>query len=203
MTERRSIRLDDNDLVAGAQILSWIARPHRPESAVKILNHWYWELQRDRGKQIPDLPFALSKRNRIELQFRRLEADCLTGMRAGVWLQWKVLENSQHPWFTDAGTSTRELARRRAETKGTNTDPANEIRDIWQKRKPVLHLALSAGDALGRWLTERDLYGFGLSGAVLDPSWVPDAIERSEKWCRSASQFFPAENFYHFHRDTF
>jgi hypothetical protein len=206
VAERREIRLDDHDVLAAAQILSWIARPHRPESGMKVLNHWYVELQRDRGKVVPDLPFNLMRRNRIEAQFRRLEADCLIGFRAGTWLNWKILSAAPGPWLGGINVSTRELGRRRAsarQAKPENETPNNEIRSIWSKRKPVAHLALAAANSIGARYAAHDLRGFGLSWTILNPDWVADALARSEDWFRSASRHMDADQFYRFHRDTF
>ena len=207
MPERPEIRLDDNDVVAAAQILSWVARPHRPESGVDLLQHWYWRLFQIRGREVPELPFDLRARKRIEAQFKRLEIDCIAGFRAGMWLQWKILDHSECSWFANFSMSTRELSRRRAAAKHPAREeyrnPDNEIRDIWSRRKPIAHLALSAGNAIASWLAKRDLQGFGLSGAMLQPDWVAEAIEKSEDWFRPASRFIEPSQFVRFHRDTF
>ena len=200
------MRLDDDDTVAAAQILSWIARPHRSESAMKVLDHWRRELLRSWGRGDPMPDAYLMRRNRIETQFKRLEVEVLRGIRAGLWLQWKILDQSPIPLFAGIKMPTRELARRRSAARHSrpeNEKPANEIRDIWRKGKPVSHLALATGNALGGWLADRDLRGFGLSGAILQPTWVPDAIEQSEAWFHSASRFIEPAQFRRFHRDTF
>lgn len=201
MDERLHLRLDDNDLIAAAQILSWIALPHRPQDGVDLLCNWYWARQKFLGHPLPDLPFALKKPSRLESQLRRLEATCLVGFRAGIWLNWKILSASPSPWFSNIHMSTRKLASRRASTKGTESH--NEIRDVWSKRKPVAHMALAAANAIGGWLKENDLYEFGLSGAILHPEWVSEAIEMSEEWRRSASRFIDPATFHRFHRDSF
>jgi hypothetical protein len=198
LAERRSIHLDQDDVVAAAQILSWIARPNRPESGVKVLNHWYHANQKKLGRPIPPLPFDLMKPNRIETQFIKLQADCLIALEAGQWFNVTILRNCPHPWFESYKQSVTRLSHNRAEHR--QTDKSNELRDVWIKRKPVLHLCLSAGNALGRWLQERDLFGFGLAGAMIEPTWVDEAVEWSEKWARSIPNQIEFENTIRFHR---
>jgi hypothetical protein len=206
--ERYAIRVDDDDLIAAAQILAWIARPHRPESAVKLLNEWYLRLLIIRGVSSTELPFLPDKKGRLDPKFYRLQTECMTGFRAGTWLNWKILSAAPHKWFASVDISTRELGRRRAQARHAvpeNELPDNEIRDVWSKRKPIAHLALGAGQAIGRSLAAEGLQGFGLSKALLNPGWVNVAIASAEEWAHSASSVGVPEGtvLHRFHRDTF
>jgi hypothetical protein len=141
------------------------------------------------------------KRSRIEAQFRRFESVCLNGLRAGIWFNWKLVTHAPGPWFEQFDRSIRQLASRRASAR--KTEVSNEIRDIWSKRKPVAHLALSAANAIGRLHQTNNWAGFGLAGTLLAPTWVSEAINQSEEWFRSGSTVMEPSQFYHFRRDTF
>ena len=200
MGERPAVRLDDDDMIAGAQILAWIARPHRPDSAMKILDHWRRELQRGWGRPDPVPGASLMRRNLIERQFRRLEWQCLGGFRAGQWFQTAILQRAPHPWFDAFTDGVTRLATARVD--GGASAISNEMR-AWSNRKPVAHLCLSSGNALGRWLYHRELHGFGLSGALLHPTWVSEAIDMSEQWARDMPGQIDVRKAVRFHRDTF
>lgn len=147
---------------------------------------------------MPDV--TLMRRNRIERQFRKLEADCLSAFRAGAWLQSAILKESEHPWFANFKGGVTALASRRVEAGASAV--SNEMRE-WSKRKGVAHLCLASGNALGEWLTERELHGFGLPGAILEPAWVNGAIMQSEKWARTIPGQVDHADTLRFHRDTF
>lgn len=167
---------------------------------MKILDHWRRELQRGWNKPDPLAGQPLMKRNRIELQFRRLEADCEAGFRAGLWLQWTILKTAPHPWFDDFKRGVSALASKRYDQYGVS--PSNQLRD-WSKRKPVAHLCLASGNAIGRSLAGRDLRGFGLSDAILNSTWVAEAILEAENWARTIPGQISLEESIRFHRDTF
>jgi hypothetical protein len=193
---RTDIRLDDEDTIAAAQILAWIARPHRPESAVKALNHWYWTYHRKAGRDLPAMPFALEKPGRLQGPMLRLQAECLTAFRAGVWLQWTIFKDAPGPRLGGARHGVTSLAALRV---GMD-DRGNEIAKVWSKRKPVAHMCLAAGNAIGRHHRERRWRGFGLAGAMLQPSWVGEAIEQSEEWAHTVSRLPSAWPTFRFHR---
>ena len=202
MDDRQSVRLDPDDTVAAAQILAWVSRPHRPESAVKVLNHWYWLNWRKAGRPLPEaFDLALEKPGRIEGPFRKLEADCLAAFRAGAWAQSALLKAAPHHWFDSFDTGIRKLGERRANARGTAA--GNEIRDIWSKRKAVAHMCLASANAVGGLHHERGWVGFGLSGTMLNPVWVAEAIEQSEVWARSLRRLPNPTPLVRFHRDSF
>ena len=209
LAERRAIRLDARDMVAGAQILSWIALPHRPAHGVALLNHWYWARRRFRGESVPALPFTLKKLSRIEGQLQNFNARVMDAFLAGVWFQRRQLTvlpdsgglilSAVKAW----SASTRTLAQRRADLRGT-AQP-QEIRAIWSTRKPVLHLALAAGEMLAEHYHSEGRQGFDLERTVFWPNWVPATIDRAERIASQACRFgaFEPHQFYRFHRDSF
>jgi hypothetical protein len=167
---------------------------------MRVLDHWRRELQRGWGKADPMPHASLMRRNLIERQFRLLEIDCMAGFRAGLWLQWTILKRSKHPWFAGFTKGVTGLAGERVERGASAV--SNEMRE-WSKRKAVAHLCLASGNALGQWLSERDLRGFGMSGAILEPTWVGEAISESESWARAIPGQIEVARTFRFHRDTF
>lgn len=205
---RRSLRLHEWDVAAGAQILAWVAYPHRPEHGVKLLENWFWARRVFRKEAIPELPFPLKKRNRLEAQLRQFEHNFLNGIRAGLWFQRhcfaKVpgegpLASTIRCW----GASIRRLALSQSDRRGTA--PANEIRRIWSQRKPVLHLAQAAGEMIAELHHEEGRRCFNLERTVFQPNWVNRTLERSEGLAQLAAKLdaFPLGGFYRFHRDSF
>jgi hypothetical protein len=207
---RRPIRLDDDDLIAGAQVLAWIALPHRPEHGVALLNHWYWSRRRFRGEAVPELPWTLKKQNRIEAQLPQFSKSLTTAWRAGLWFQrrcWAAIppeirrESAIAEAIGKLGASTRGQAERLAQRNGT--EAANEIRAVWRHRRPVLHLARAVDDELGRLYMAGG--EFDLERVVFCPDWLPGALQRAEELAISASRWgaFELSGFYRFHRDSF
>lgn len=203
----REIRLDDRDLIAGAQILSWIALPHRPEAGVRLLEQWFWARRRFRGETVPHLPFDLNKRGRITAQLAQFEKRVLEGLRAGLWFdrrQWSALPAGGPilSGLRGMGASTRRLARLYAQRNGI--EEANAIRAIWSKRKPVLHLASATAEVLGARYAAEGRRGFDLERTVFWPNWVEETIERAERKAEFAARYsgFPLPGFHRFHRDN-
>jgi hypothetical protein len=202
MSDRKEICLDSNDVIAAAQIVSWIARPHRPESGVSILNQWYWINRKKAGGSLPNrFDLKLEKPGRIGRSFQKLEADCIMALRAGIWAQAAVLKATPHHWFENFTTGIRALGEARAVERGSSA--GNEIRDVWSKRKSVAHLCLAATNALAAHHQKRNWIGFGLRGAMLEPDWVSEAIEHSHEWSRSLAKLPNASPTIHFYRDNF
>lgn len=207
---RRAIRLDDSDLIAGAQILSWIALPHRPEFGVALINQWYWARKKFRGEPVPVLPWPLKKQSRFETQLSIFDRKVLDGLRAGLWLQRKCWAALPEEWpspivqaFRSAGASTRALAAARSHKRGSAQ--ANEIRDIWTRHKPISHLAWAVADTLGGIYADEGREGFDLERTVFLPNWVSEALDRAENVAANAekSQVVPISELYRFHRDSF
>ncbi|MFN3846417.1 MAG: hypothetical protein ACK4RZ_11455 [Paracoccaceae bacterium] len=199
MPDRREIWLDGNDTIAAAQIISWIARPKQPERAMKVLNHWYWIRHRKLGNSLPDECFNLMMPKRMEGQFLRIQdKDCRDAFRAAAWAQHAILKASP-PMF---GRKLSDRGIRSLAAAGVDDEEqvGNEISKIWSKRKPVAHMCLAAGNAIGRHHRERGWCGFGLSGSLLQPTWVTEAIEQSEEWARSFRHLPNPANYFHFRR---
>ena len=203
----REIRLDNRDMVAGAQILAWIAMPHRPQPGVHLLNQWFWARRRFRKEGIPPLPFELRKQNRLSLQLAQFNKRVLDGFRAGIWFDrrcWSVLpgEGAISIGLRGMGASTRRLAQSYSERTGI--EPSNAIRAIWSKRKPVLHLASATAHVLAERFADEDRRGFDLERTLFWPNWVAETIERAGEKAGFASRYggFELCSFYRFHRDN-
>lgn len=211
MGERRAIRLDDHDLIAGAQILGWIALPHRPHDGANLMQQWYFARRRHRGQENPALPFDLKKPNRLAPQLVQFEARCLDAFRAGLWFDKQIMRGPNvidGPIAGVMSVSIHRLAAGRMKAKGI--DPVeqgtgNAVRDIWSKRKPVAHLA----SALGMFLVTRSeregQHGFDLERTVFDPVWIDEVLERAENRARHAiiSGAVQPAQLHRFHRDSF
>lgn len=204
----RDIRLDDRDLIAGAQILAWIAMPHRPQPGVHLLEQWYWSRRRYRKENVPPLPYDLSKQSRITLQLAQFNRRVLEGLRAGIWFHRRCLvgvpgDGLILTGLRGMGASTRRLARMCADRTGV--EQANAIRAIWSRRKPVLHLASAAAEVLAARYADEDRRGFDLERTIFWPNWVADTIDLASQKADFAARYggFSHSGFYRFHRDTF
>lgn len=202
------LRLDDHDLIAGVQILAWIAMPHRPQPGVRLLEQWFWARRRRRKENVPSLPFQLIKQGRLVTQLAQFERRSLEAFRAGLWFDrrvWAALP-AGGPILTgiqSMGASTRRLANSYADRNGI--EQGNAIRTIWSKRKPVLHLASAAAEILASRHADEDRRGFDLERTVFQPDWVSETIERAEQKANFAAKLgvFPRACFYRFHRDDY
>lgn len=176
--DRPIVRVTDNDLLAAMQILACIARPcpqSKLEAGGKLLQAWFWARKRQRGEPTPELDFIHPKsfqRNRIEPKLRTFSNDLWSAFRAGLWLQGKILGNAstQHHWFKGfSGISVRSLSaehwnQKNADkvamgngfTTSRDDDAGNIRKSIWHKRRPVLHMALAAGNAIAQAASERE-----------------------------------------------
>lgn len=205
--ERLSINLAEQDLIAGVQLLAWVALPHRPQHGVSLLENWFWSRRAFRKQSVPTLPFALKKRSRFECQLRQFEANLIDGVRAGLWFQRHIFAKSPGQGALASqvrawGASTRRLAGRESSRKGT--EPGNEIRRIWSKRKPVRHLALAFGEVIADLHFEEGRLSFDLERTVFQPDWIERTLERAEELARVAANLnvCPIEGFYRFSRDN-
>lgn len=205
-SQRHEVRLDDLDMVAGAQILAWIAMPHRPQPGVRLLNQWFWARRRFRKESVPDLPFELGKPNRLTSQLVQFDRRVLDAFRAGVWFdrrQWAMIPGNGPlaAGMRGLGASTRQLAKSHAGRNGI--EQGNAIRAIWSKRKPVLHLASAAVEVLAARYADEERQGFDLERTVFWPNWVADTINRAEQKAEAAARYgtFQLSDFHRFHRD--
>jgi hypothetical protein len=212
MAERRVIILDKHDLIAGAQILSWIAFPNRPEHGVNLLNQWFWARRKHRGEPVPTLPFKLKKPNRIEAQLKVFERQLRRGFVAAEWFSHKSASGpSAPPMIKGFGISTRKLSSRWGWYLADQNDPddfkepSNVIRSVWSPRKNILHLARSFSFVIMEKMNEQGIERFDLERTVFDPVWVEKTISDSEGQARMAELLgaFEINNFYKFERDSF
>jgi len=188
MPERIRERLDDDDTIAAAQILSSVARPHRPASGLSLL-----------------LP-SEKKPNRVESQRPAFRKDFLRGLQAGVWFDAKVLAKDPD-WesktlFDPEHSTTRKLAKR--SVGGLEVEKSNAIKRVWSSRQRIAHLASAVRTALVTKSLVDDLpldpWAF-----VADPDWVQGVIHEAERRLALACEVwaFDAAGFVQFHRDSF
>lgn len=204
--QRQEVRLDDWDVVAGAQILAWVAMPHRHQAGVHLLNQWFWARRRLRKESVPVLPFELGKPSRLWAQLVQFDRRVLDGFRAGVWFDRRQLavipgDGPIVAGLRGLGASTRQLAKSYAGRNGI--EQGNAIRGIWSKRRPVLHLASAAAEVLAARYADEDRQGFDLERTVFWPNWVEDTISRAEQKAEAAARYgaFQLSDFHRFHRD--
>lgn len=188
MPERIRERLDDDDTIAAAQILSWIARPHRPASGLSLL-----------------LP-SEKKPNRVDSQRPAFQKDFLRGLQAGVWFDAKVLAKDPD-WesktlFDPEHSTTRKMAKR--SVGGLEVEKSNAIKRVWTNRQRVAHLASAVRTAL---VTKSSVDDLPLDpwAFVADPDWVHDVINEAELKLEPAFKVgaFDPLGFVQFHRDNF
>lgn len=188
--ERHRIPLDRNDIIAAAQVLSYIARPERPESGVKLLNEWWLARCRTGGDDISAAPFAVDKPNRLQVRLDTFGKDLRNGFQAGVWLQWKILGEAahMHHWFAGfTGVSLGKLAAKKLGDGATSRDAEipNVRRNIWIKRRPVAHIALAAANEI-RAHHARPGTKVRLDEILFSPRWLSGAIVQAEEWAQTA-----------------
>ena len=182
--QRPVVRVTDNDLLAAMQILACIARPPNPKEPLKqgkleaggnLLQAWFWSRKRHRGDKTPELDFLHAKsfqRSRIEDKLRTFSKDLYNAFEAGRWLQYKILGDASRldPSLSGfRGISLRSLAADHWNRKNatrlaydhgytySGLDDASNIRaSIWTKRRPVVHMALAARNAIGSAALDRE-----------------------------------------------
>ncbi len=211
MAERRSVRLDDVDLIAGAQILGWLAFPARPEHGVKTIQQWAIRRQQARGEYKGELPFMLDKPNRLQRRIDMLNRQLRRRLRAGDWLARRTAHTAGTPISKALGLGLNALARREnsllqfqfAEQSETDRDTPNLIRDYWTASLPVIHLAKASLDAIVEAYRREGRDGWHLERTIFWPNWVADAIADSENAARWAAklELVVPHKMIHFHRD--
>lgn len=199
--DRPIVRVTDNDLLAAMQILACIARPHNQsklEAGGKLLQAWFWARKRQRGEPTPNLDFLHAKsfqKSRIEAKLSTFSNDLLSAFRAGLWLQWKILGNAskQHDWFKGFdGVSVRSLSAKHWNQKNADKvamdnsfttsrddDAGNLRKSIWHKRRPVLHMALAAGNAIAQAAQEREQPSEKLTQLIAEWQALNPDLERA------------------------
>lgn len=193
---RAQVRLDDHDLIAGAQILGWLAFPDRPQQGVRTIQQWLIRRQQARGEDIGSIQFALDKPNRLQQRINTLNKMLRRRLRAGDWLARRITKASaphfRPGWggqFAESwGLGLNALARREnqllqfhfAEQSEIDRDTPNLIRDYWTASLPVIHLAKASLFAIADAYHREGREGWHLERTVFDPDWVAAAIEGSE-----------------------
>lgn len=215
MPERIRERLDDDDTIAAAQILSWIARPHRSASGLSLL-----------------LP-SEKKPNRVQSQRPAFQKDFLRGLDAGGWFDAKITahmdpDGESKTLFPEEFWTTRKMAER--SVSKLVVEKSNAIKRMWSNRKQIAHLASAVRQTLldkfmydpqpkvPRPLIYAHLRPFTSTTRprpdlpdleprlfVADPDWVQDVIHEAERRLALACEVgaFDAAGFVQFHRDNF
>lgn len=202
---RRKIYLDAGDLAAGAEILAYIARPHRPESVIKVIDGWLNQTE---------------KPSRLRPKIDTLVKDLLNGFEAARWLHRAILSgaaNTKKIVLFESGEKLKVSefpgswpvsSLRSSALKKAYEDYAagNTFRDIWSRRKPILHLALAAGNEIGKLNKSKAVSGLDMNLVVTDWSWVKPTLVQAEGWAFSAQKLsiLPLALPWHFlQRDSF
>lgn len=174
MVERREVRLDDADVIAGAQILGWIAFPNRHEHGFRTLQQWAMRRQFARG-EIEGIPAWFDKPNRLQLRINTLEKQLVQGLRAGDWLAKRICKEADTPLSGAFGRGRNAQALRENKLIQIRDDTDHESdlgdidRDFWRKRAPILHLASAAVFAILDAHTVEGREHFDLGRTVFSP----------------------------------
>ena len=188
MDEARPIvRVTDDDRVAAMQILACIARPHRPASAGELMQQWFWARARHRREGLPlELALPVPDKDKLAAKLPALSKDIKAAIRAGDWLKMKCADE-----VTSYGLSLRQQGARQwnaahkadDHTTSRTDEAASAKQRIWNKRRPVVHMALAAREEL------RELHPEGLpdlEAVVFHPIWVSGALQRAESYAEAA-----------------
>lgn len=186
---RQEIRLSADNRAAALEVIAWIARPHRAEQTVALLQDWLGRSE---------------KPSRINPKMARLEGDLLRAIKAASWLQSAILAKGSErlPVMDSYKRSFRQMAADGSQYEQHEDSIGNEIRNVWSRRKPVAHLALAVGNEIGRLNNEQGVEGFDWRLVIGSPDWVVPALKQAEQWARSAQalEIVPAEGLTHFMR---
>jgi hypothetical protein len=192
MTEaqRHEYILDPNDTAAAAQILSWIARPHRQAGAERLLRQFVMKSAQLAGWAPPN-EIKLEKPTRLETQILNLQGDILKAFEAAHWFQTKVLRGDGSQIFSGfPKISQRSLAARWSGYRKDEASIGPVMERLWKRREQVVHMCLAAGNAIGKMHHERGQQGFDLRLPMFHADeWVGHAIAQAEGWARTSNQF--------------
>lgn len=190
---RPIVHVTDEDLIAAMQILACIARPLEPARAGELMQQWFWARRRSRRVNfLPELAIPVPDKDRINSKLPALAKDIKAAIRAGDWLKMKWAAES-----TSFGLSLRQQGARQwnaahkadiergklGPTASRENEAASAKQRIWNKRRPVVHMALAVREEL------RELHPEGLpdlEAVVFNPVWVPGALIRAEGYAEVA-----------------
>ncbi len=211
--ERPMIFVTDNDSLAAMQILACIARPHNPARAGKLMQQWFWSRKRYRREGLPsDLAIPVPDKDRINSKLPALAKDIDAALLAGRWFKLKWAAESDGVILKALGMSLRQQGARkwnedhRAEiirggghATSRDNEAASAKQRIWNKRRPIVHMALAVRNHVLTIAADRSL---DLEELLFNPVWVPDALKRSEDYAEVAIRhgILAPEEPWHFRR---
>lgn len=187
---RRQITLASDDTAAAAQILAWIARPHRQEDAEGILRQFvmkHWQM----AEGTPPDGFALDKPSRLQPRLLTLQDDIQKAFKAARWFQAMVLRGDGSSAFSGFDKiSKRKLAADYSGYHQRENAIGPTIKRLWKAREAVAHMCIAAGNSIGRLHVECGQKGLDLRLPMFHAGeWVSDAVAQAEGWARTADHF--------------
>lgn len=199
---RQQITLASDDTAAAAQILAWIARPHRQEDSERILRQFVMKYAQMAGWTPPD-GLALDKPSRLEPRLLKLQGDIQKAFEAARWFQAMVLRgDGTDPFSNFDKISKRKLAASYSRYRQDEQAIGPTIQRLWKKREAVAHMCIAAGNSIGRLHVERGQKGLDLRLPMCHASeWVSDAIAQAEGWARTANSWGIIDEDYLIHFD--
>lgn len=191
MTEvqRHEVWLAADDNQAALQILAHVSRPHRLEQSVELLKDWM---------------ARTGKPSRIEPKMATFQKDLMRAIEAAAWLQNAILAKGSErlPVMKSYKRSLRSMAAKGSDYEQHEEGIGNVIRDVWLKRKEQVHLALAAGNEIGRLHHDNGIKGLDWRLVTTNTTWVEPTLVQSERWAKSADALaiVPLGKLHHFLR---
>ena len=195
---RPIVRVTENDTLAAMQILACIARPHQPARAGELMQQWFWARKRHRGEGLPrDLAIPVPDKDRITAKLPALAKDIDAALLAGEWfkLKWAresggVIAKALSPSLRQQGARHWNKAHRGdiargdlSPTASRENEAASAKQRIWNKRRPVVHMAAAVRNHVRHTSEQRTLE---LEELVFNPVWIAEALERAEQYAEVA-----------------
>jgi hypothetical protein len=196
--DRPIVRVTDNDTLAAMQILACIARPQNPARAGELMQQWLWARKRHRGEGVPhDLAIPVPDKDRINTKFPALAKDIDAAIQAGEWFKMKWAAESDGVIVRAFGRSLRQQGARQwnqahkaaidkgdlGATASRENEAASAKQRIWNRRRPVVHMAAAVRNHVLDITAKRTLE---LEELVFHPIWVAEALERAESYAEVA-----------------
>lgn len=195
---RPIVRVTDNDTLAAMQILACIARPNKPARAGELMQQWLWARKRHRGEGLPlDLAISIPDKDRVNSKLPALAKDIEAALLAGQWFKQKWAAESEGVIVRTFGKSLRQQGALRwneahrgeivrgdvSPTASRENEAASAKQRIWNKRRPVVHMALAVRNHVLSVSAQRQL---DLEELVFNPVWVAEALDRAEGYAEAA-----------------